>query len=348
MRRDRRFHVLRERFASCIACALVLFSLGTIVTPAVAACDVADLRFVCGLINAEDLVRLTGTSWIVASHFNIQPGPKYKPMFGPLVAIRVDTHEVHRLYPTPESAVDWDRTTYPDCPMPPEGLSSHGLNVRPLGGKKFRLYVANHGERESVEIIDVSAAEPQLLTTWRGCIRAPEGIWPNGVVPLPNGGVALSGGGVAIWRPGHGWEAIAGINGGNGIEVSRDATSLFVAVPDERSVVRVPVAGGTVQTIFKSDFLTDNMRWGEDGHLYVAGQRPPEGFHIEKCLTVSICDIGFVVAQIDPDTLKTKEIHRSDGIKSAFGAATTALQVGSRFWIGSFSGDRVMLIAVKP
>jgi hypothetical protein len=314
---------------------------------------------VFGAKNAEDLVHLTGTPWIVASDFNLGfVGPanatKAEWRFGPLEAIRIDTHEVRRLYPTPESAVDWDRKMYPDCPSPPESLSSHGLNVRRLGPDMYRLFVANHGGRQSVEVIDVRVQGGRLSTTWRGGILAPEWISPNGVVPLPGGGIALSGVGVGIWRPGRGWNRVEGVTGGNGIELSKDGKWLFIAVDDvpDKSVVRVPVAGGPAQTVLRIDgFAPDNLRWGEDGCLYLAGQFFPKHFQEADWMAAfkrPILDVGFGVVQIDAETLAAKEIFRSEGIKDAFGAATTALQVGACFWVGTFHGDRIAILALKP
>jgi len=311
---------------------------------AAAACDPSDRAFVCGLQNAEDLVQLPGTPWVLASHINFEFVPPFKASLGPLNAIRVDTHAVRTIYPASDNAVDWDRKTYPDCPAPPAVFSSHGLNAQVLGGGKFRLYVANHGSRQSVEIIDIAVRGDRLLSTWRGCILAPEKIFPNGVAPLPGGGVVLSGFGVALWRPGQGWSATRNIEGSNGVEVSRDGQWLFVANSKD-SVLRVPVSGTGEQKVLKFGFAPDNLRWGEDGRLYVAGPHVPEGFPIEECFKAAVCDVGFGAAQIDPDTLATREIIRNEGIKGKFGAATTALQVGEHFWIGSSRGDRVAIVA---
>ncbi|MBI4164534.1 MAG: hypothetical protein HY508_02240 [Acidobacteria bacterium] len=326
--------------------------------PAVPACDPSDPAFVCGLNHTEDLVRLGETPWVVASQMTVEyDTPPRISGLGPLQAIRIDTREVRRLYPTSESAVDWDRKTYPECPAPPESISSHGLNVRPLGGKKFRLYAVNHGGRESVEIIDVAIHGEQLLTTWRGCIRAPEegppeGIWPNSVAPLPGNGVVLSGFHVALWRPGRGWAKPHQLKVGvsNGVEVSRDGRSIFIADTPGRSVIRIPVSGEGEQAALKLNFLPDNLRWGEDGYLYVAGPYWPEGFPVEECFKTPICSVGFAVAQVDPNTFTAKEIFRSDrdGIKREFGAATGALKVGDHFWIGTSRGDRVAILALKP
>jgi len=136
---------------SSVAIGLLLLSVNA--HTASAGCDSTDPSFVCGLTNAEDLVRLAGTKWIVATHFDwmASDSEAYFGRFGPLEAIESDTRAVHRLYPTAESTADWDRKLYPDCPAPPKSLGSHGLNVLTLGSNTFRLYVANHGERESVD-----------------------------------------------------------------------------------------------------------------------------------------------------------------------------------------------------
>ncbi len=328
--------------------SVLILALHAYGAPAATACDPSDLAFVCELTNAEDLVRLTGTPWVVASHINFEFTPPFKASPGPLEAIRIDTHAVQQLYPTPESTVAWDRKTYPDCPAPPAPFSSHGLNVQSLEGKKFRLYVANHGGRQSVEIVDVVVRGARLLATWRGCILAPATIFPNGVVPLPGGGVALSGFGVAIWWPSRGWSAVRDIKGSNGIEISRDGRWLLIADTAEKSIHRIALNGEGGDEVLKVDFLADNLRWGEDGHLYAAGALLPENFKFGECLHAEICDVGFVVTQIDPNTLTAKEIIRNDGIKGKFGAATTALQLGQQLWIGSARGDRVAILPSNP
>lgn len=307
-------------------------------------CEASNPAFVCGLKNAEDLVRLPGTPWVVASQIAGRQG------FGPLSAVHIDTHEVRRLFPDSGSAVKWDRKTYPDCDAPPDAISSHGLNVRRLGRNKFRLFAVNHGGRESVEIIDVTIRREQLHTLWRGCIRTPDGIIPNGVVPLARGGVAVAGGKAAIWWPGRGWTPIEGIESGNGIEVSRDNRWLYIAQYMDRSVVRVPVDGGAVQTIFQGDFHTDNLRWGEDDRLYVTGHRMPDDPRWDECMSRKgpICDAGFAIAQITLEPLASKEFFRSPGLKGEFGVATTALQIGNHFWVGTFIGDRVAVLALNP
>lgn len=333
--------------------------------------DPPNLVFVCGPRNPEDLVRLPGTPWIIASHWNMDVASGFPPTrygFGPLEAIRIDTHEVRRLYPSADSGADWDQDSYPDCPAPPQSLSSHGLNVRPLGDNRFRLYVVNHGGRHSVEIIDVAVQGERLRATWRGCaVVAIEelGVWPNGVAPLLDDGFILSGFNVATWWPGRGWEKFSSYQGmkpgdpvvhgpetsgmSNGVEVSRDGKWVFIADTLRHSVIRVPVGGGK-QTVIKLTFGPDNLKWGEDGRLYAAGAIFPKlenrGDWI-KCFDLPFWVTGIVAVSIDPETLVVKEVVNSgDGFNGRFGGTSAALQVGDELWLGSGISDRIAIVGL--
>lgn len=353
---------------SVVLGAFAFFFLPFIVDAAMPACDDLNPAFVCGVKNVEDLVRLEGTPWVVSNQVAHEYGVPTRIFgLGALQTIRIDTHRVHRLYPTSDSRVDWDRKMYPDCAMPPQNLASSGLHVRALGEKRFRLFVANHGDRESIEIIDVAVHGEWLSTAWRGCILAPkrpppEGVWPNSVAVLPDAGVVLSGFNVAIWRSGLGWTYLNHLKFGlsNGVEVSRDGRWLLVADTKNHSVTRVSVRNWAVETVITLDFAPDNLRWGEDGHLYLAGQyvhsedrqcQPSE--KSIASLASSSADMGFAIAQIDPDApvLIAKEVYRSDNNRimgtTRGGIATVALQVGDDFWIGPGRGDRITIIPLR-
>lgn len=329
-------------------------------------CDASSPIFVCGLTNPEDLIRLQGTPWVIATAINFKMGnPPHDFGPGPLSAIRVDTRTVQRLYPTSESTIDWDNKTYPDCSAPPSVFSSHGLNARALSHGKYRLYVVNHGGRESIEVIDVVAQGKTLHTTWRGCIPVSVKdlrIWPNAVAPLPDGGLVLAGYNVAIWRPGQGWARFQSYQGmtpgeqggtgfANGVEVSPDAKWVFVADTQRNSVIRVSMAGGE-QTELKLTFTPDNVRWGENGLLYVTGPIWPKWEHPGddlKCFEQPICVTGIGVASIDPRTLALKDVlHDEHGIKDEFGTPTTALQLDDHLLISTSRGDRIMIVSLKP
>jgi hypothetical protein len=332
--------------------------------------DTTNPTFVYGPKRCEDLVRLPGTPWIVASYLNLVFGPEMPPAQyhpGPLQAIRMDTHEVHTLFPSPESSVSWDRATFPDCARPPEGFSSHGLNVRPLGGDVFRLYVCNHGERHSVEIVDVAVEGDDLLASWRGGVpvsREEMGVWPNGVAPLAEEGFVLSGFNVATWAPSRSWERLAGYQGtwpgetlidgpetggmANGVEVSPDGRWIYVADTLREAVLRVPVGGGEPTTV-KLGFHVDNVRWGEDGLLYACGSSFPLVRNDDIFTAFNEAYAYFVtriiVKTVDPETLAVENVVDStDGLGLRYGVTSTALQVDDELWLGTEVGDRVAVL----
>lgn len=304
------------------------------------------MQFICGVERPEDLVRLGKTKWVIATSFQ---------MPGPLRAIAIDTHEVRTLYPAADATANWDRKLYPGCSTPPQPLSTHGLAIRRLSAQRFRVYAINHGQRQSIEIVDVEMRDGKPRAAWRGCVLAPASTWtqptggpsPNGVAPLAGDDFVIAGGaktGVAIWRAGRGWSEIsAAPKGTNGVETSPARKWIFVAVSNAETVVRFAADAdmSELQTV-AAHFHTDNLRWGEDGLLYVAG--PIFGADgASNCLKGS-CDVGFGVMSIDPKNLQTREIMRSDGIPGVFGGATTALRVGNELWLGSFIGDRIAII----
>jgi hypothetical protein len=220
--------------------------------------------------------------------------------------------------------------------------------VRQLSSDRFRLYVVNHGERESIEILDVQVHGNGLRTTWRGCIvapsfKGPEGVWPNSVTPLADGAVALSGFHVAAWRPDRGWTQFEADDFGvaNGIEASRDGRWLFVADTTKQRVVRVSASSGTESAAIELNFFPDNLRWGDDGHIYVTGP---------LALAASQDQIramdAFEIAQIDASTFTAKEVFRSnaDGLHGAFGNPTVALKVDDHIWVGSAHRDRIAIL----
>ena len=334
-------------------------------------CNPPDTGFLCGLKNTEDMVRLPHTPWVIATQINLDPSTSPPSHFGPgsLEAIRIDTHGVRRLFPAPGSTAVWDRETYPDCPAPPQPLSPVGLNAKPIGRGKFRLYVDNHGERESVEIIDVTMRGEAFQATWRGCVKVPKElkVWPNGVAPLPEDGIALSGNNVAVWYPHRGWErvpqfqapgpgettnGVSYANGyANGIEASHDGHWLLVADSGKKMIVRIPVAGSSKAHDIGLNFLPDNVRWGEDGNLYVTGPYIPQGVsasQVRECALAPVCSLGFAIAKIDPTEWTVGEVFRSgdQGIKGLFGDSSTALQIGDQLWTGTARGDRVAIIPV--
>lgn len=328
-----------------------------LITGQLAPCDPSDRSFVCGIVNAEDIVRLPNMPWLIASHVNFDRSSSIsRPAgLGPLEAVRIDTHEVQRLYPSSESSVDWDRKTYPDCSTPPQEIDSVGLNVRSLTRSKSRLYVANHGGRSSVEIFDVETRGMRVWPVWRGCILAPDYVWPNALAPLPDGGLVVSGFKVGSWRPGYGWERVESYTGttSNGVEVSRDG-KYMVIYSDAGELTRLPIIGSEAPVTLKIPDL-DNLRWGDDGYIYATARdmygpwsslpKDQQNNRFVSCYVHGICNIPFKIIRVDPDKMTYEELYTSPpNMLGQFGFAATALKIGSDFWLGSVRGDRLAIV----
>lgn len=321
----------------------------------------ADRAFICGVRDAEDLVRVPGTDWVAAS------GMSYPA--GRLHLIHVRTQAVRVAMPDPSVRFAQDRVAYGDCPGPPTALVPHGLAATRLDRRTVRLYVVNHGGREAVEVIDGDFSGRVPTLTWRGCIPAPADMTLNSVAALPGGAIAASlnaasvgaavraaakagpydieavlaaqpPGDVGLWRPGGGWRLMGdtGILGPNGVVASPDGAFLFVAGWRGRSLSRIPLGQGLegIQTI-PTGFLTDNLRWGDDGRVYAAGS-------YRHCATGPGCDEDFGVLSIDPASFSDTRAARHAHSPGRFGGATTALPVGDALWLGTVRGDRIAIV----
>jgi hypothetical protein len=95
----------------------------------------------------------------------------------------------------------------------------------------------------------------------------------------------------------------------------------------------------TFETLFPGknpDFKPDNIRWGDDGMLYTAGDNyvPPE-----ECKN-SPCETGWSVISISPETMETRTVTGVDQT-ATLQNPSVAIPVENKIWIGTYSGDRI-------
>jgi hypothetical protein len=314
--------------------------------------------------NAEDLVPVPRTPWIIAS--GLAEGGDTA---GHIYLVNAHDRTVRVLLP---GHVDYrqDTETFGACPGAPDEtkFSGHGLSLRVGSASEHTLYVVHHGERESVEVFTLKAGPVAPTLTWVGCVVYPTGDLGNGVAALPGGAFAASNffstndpkaanklnagqpvGGLLIWRPETGWEDVpeaAMISADNGVAASPDGKQLFVAGTGDETVVRLSLDGAPGdRAVISTGFHTDNLRWGSDGFLYASGARDTVQ-NLFACApsTKQLCTSPFSVMRIDPVTLQTREVVRHPGGPN-FGAASTALRIGDAYWLGTPHGDR---IAIAP
>jgi hypothetical protein len=318
------------------------------------------LQFVCGPKNAEDLVAVPGTKWLLASGMTDGAGLT-------LVDTRDGSYRIAYPGPNPRAAHD---PKYAGCTTPPAAATfiTHGLNLRPGTGGHSTLYAVTHGARESIEAFDVDSSGKEPTLTWQGCVLMPEGLAANSVASFADGSLVatvllLPGktfadsvakkntGAVFEWSPGKsGFELVKGseLPSNNGIETSPDGKEFFVASSGFQTIVAFSHANPTKQlrTTRPLPFTPDNVHRGLDGKLRTAGMAndvpecggPPGPQH--DLTKLAACPRGSIAMEIDAATMKDTVIVQTPANK-AFSNATMVLVQDGQFWLGTFSGDRI-------
>jgi hypothetical protein len=316
----------------------------SVATPCAA---VAAVTVVCGQQGPEDLYALPGSQWVVASAMAGTGG---------INLVRVSDRTSTRLYPSASAKKQYDAKRYPGCPGPPDAVpdakfTTHGLWLEPGNGSNRHLFVVGHGSRESIEVFTVDVRGTAPVLTWIGCAVAPDPIGLNSVRGLPDGGFIASNylprgitaeqrqkmlageknGELWEWHAASGWQKVPGseASGANGLEMSEDGKTLYVAAWGSQSFFRLSRGKTPAEREeIPLGFRVDNLHRARDGSLLAVGQGQGTS----------------EVVKIDPKTLVvTKLLHRPDD--ASFRGGTVAAEVGDRLWVGSFGGDRIALLA---
>lgn len=321
---------------------------------------VGELNFICGPKRPEDIVVVEGERWLITSGMAVDGGLH-------LIDVRAKTWR--RWQAAFSGSPD---SSFPDCGQPPAPgqFIAHGLALVPNRRGVARLYVTGHGNREAIEIFDVQVTGSEPTLVWRGCLRAPMGVDFNSVAATREGVVlatvlhlpgksladAFEGkvtGAVFEWRPGYrAFREVAGASlpANNGIAVSRDGKTVYVAASAARQVVAfrrgTSASWRKLWTLDVGNFLPDNLRWGSDGRLYTAGLtynapqcggpvRPKDGV-----VDLVGCPRGFVVAAISPRSRTAQTVLEQAPVDGYAGAAT-AVPAGGYLWMSSFAVNRL-------
>jgi hypothetical protein len=316
--------------------------------------------FVCGQRAPEDLVVVPGAQYVIAGAYAGAGG---------LFVIRASDKTSTLAYPSPNVAARFDQKAYAGCPGAPDAAAqakfqTHGLSLQPGNNNVHRLYVVLHGPRESIEVFEVDARPSTVLgagkgtpaLTWIGCVVAPMPIGLNSVRWLPDGGFIATNflprggapdafkrlqagernGELWEWHVASGWQKVpdSEASGANGLEISEDGRTLYVAAWGSQSFFRLSRGQAKpAREEVKLGFMVDNIRWAADGTLLATGQISPFG---------GSADPATVVVKVDPKTLAVREILRKANTP-AFSNGTVAVEVGKELWVGSFRGDRIAI-----
>jgi hypothetical protein len=241
--------------------------------------------------------------------------------------------------------------------------SPHGLGIEVDDNGRELLYVVNHGGRESVEIFEVTG-ETDAPLNWLGCAVLPEGGFGNGVVPDPSSDgfyvtdffdptdmvaefqKAFDGeptGAILHWSTDTGWRTVPGseLSTPNGVAVSDDGKSLYVASWGGWEIVELDAENGGVVNRVNLDIMPDNFRPTDDGKFLITGQ------YLDDFDTFLKYESGelepedrYDVFLFDPEAFTVEPF--AVGSVEGFGNPTTALDLGDRVLVGSVGGDKIL------
>lgn len=332
-----------------------------------------EYQYLCGLDNAEDLVLVPETEYIIASSYGTDAA---------LYSINSITKAWTVLYPSDAVQIKQDSDTYGACPGAPDPaqLVAHGLNIRsgtiePDRKGHSTLYVVGHGGREAIEVFDVDATGAAPTLTWTGCVLMPEGMLANSVASFADGSLvvtvplfpgktitqAMTGeitGAVYEWSPGDSdFRMVKGTDlpYANGIEVSADGHEFYVASSGNFTITAYSHSNPArhLRTSEPMAIVPDNVHMGSDGRLITAGLiaaddtcgnvSGPEVFSLEE---FAACPRPFIVEAVDPVSLEIEDIA-SGRADPDFSNITMGLEVGGELWIGTFSGDRIAYRSIR-
>ena len=295
------------------------------------------LGFVGGLHQPEDILQIGNSSWIIVSGMEKGGG------------ISLIDAEARTARPFFTGQTQPNPDMYPDCPVPNLKLfNTHGLALLP--GRRaglYRLYSVSHFPFEAIHIFSVDARQAEPAIAWTGCVKLTDGH-ANAVTAKRDGTIladmtlrgsftnddfakrGIKTGGIYAWSPvTKAVRMLPGteLRGNNGIEISRDETQVYVAVPNDEMVAvfdLADIAKGP-RLVATPGWRVDNIHWS-GGSLVAAGKVPANS--------------GWRAAALDPVKLGWKDIANG-AADPAFGGVTTALTLDGMVWLGSYQEDRV-------
>lgn len=328
-------------------------------------------RPICKFQSPEDIVALPGDEALLISGYGAMgaSGKVRKP--GGLILFSLADETPTTIYAggsdADQAEAGWGD---PTCPPPPQDkFNAHGIDLVQRSDGRLELLVVQHFGREAVEFFEVTGAGKDWRVAWKGCVLAPPDASLNEVVALPNGDfyttkmASISGasdftegipteptGHAFAWTAAGGYTKIEGSDGvmPNGIAASADGKTLFLNVTMQNEVRKIDVASGKLlgSAVVK---MPDNVTWAPDRKLLlVASLHGFETTNFSVCVEVpqGACPIPFSIQAVDPETMTALgPVYESTG--SPMGGGTVGLQVGNELFIGSFTGDRILRVALS-
>jgi hypothetical protein len=317
-----------------------------------------ELEPVCGLQAPEDIAVIPGERFLLLSQFGGMEGEGS----GNIALFDTTDRSVAVLFPIVREDEQTEVWGDGSCASAPgDEFSPHGTHLHQLSDGRWRYAVVNHGGREAVELFELtSLQQPQLQ--WRGCVSPTENTIMNDVVGLANGDlvytrmfpaddsmamiksfVGLNTGEVWRWSGESGLKALPETEGAmpNGIEISADERHVFINRYMNQEVHKYDleqmkvVGSAAVPNV-------DNSAWSPDGKLWLASHVAGIGDTM-ACFESqpATCGAEFEIVALDPETMEVEMVFQHQG--APMGAATVAVAAGDKVYLGSYTGDRLLI-----
>ncbi|ANE03870.1 hypothetical protein [Corynebacterium crudilactis] len=313
-----------------------------------------------GPTKPEDLVLLE-SGVVFLSGMSENPGDDDGGA-GSLHAVNTDSGGLTNVWTAENITEAHDTETFGTCdgPLDASVAAPHGLGTEVSEDGTEYLYVVNHGGRESIEVFTVDGE----ALTWVGCAVLPAASMGNGVVPDPDSDgfyvtnfldptnmeasfeKAFAGentGEILHWTPAEGWSVVEGseMSTPNGIAISKDGGSIYVASWGGRELVELDRSSGERLNTVALEIMPDNLRYTEDGKLLVTGQVIDS---FETFVGYEFGDLEpedrYDVFALAPEAFTVETV--AAGKVAGFGNPTTALEVGDKIFVGSVAGDKIL------
>jgi hypothetical protein len=368
--------------AGALALALAALGCGGEASPRAEPCRppgaVGELGTLCGFARPED-VELAPEAGVVLVSEQGWDAPEGGGAISAVVLPSSGAFEPPlRLWPNGGAAagqVGGRRFGAASCapPTAPDRFSPHGLASRPLSGGGRLVAVVRHGEREAVELFELTGQGRAAALGWVGCVALPEDAAGNDVAFTPSGELVvtnyvptLSGlrtlywhlraalgrdsGDLIVWSEGEGWRHVphSGAAMPNGVAVSADGSFAYFAASGEASLRRVRLDGsGARETLASFDGVPDNLAWGPSGALWVSLlHASPHGRGLCRRYPLPGCPAAWSLVEWDPRAGRTTELVRTDG--GAVHSVTSAAAAGPWRIFGSMAEDRIGIARAGP
>jgi hypothetical protein len=326
----------------------------------VPACTAAgNVTPICGLLAPEDIELLPDGQHLLIS----QAGRAPDHADGGLFVLNLQTKAVQALPITAGHQPGWGDA---DCTEPFTQHAGHGLQLTRRKDGRWQLLLVNHQGREAVELFELQRQGDQYQAVWRGCVvNTTDGMY-NDVAALPEGGFVAT---VmftndllkepAIFKamasgryPGHlvEWQADTGLKRlpqsealfNNGVQVSADGRHVYFAAWVGQQIATYDRSLQHIVSTAAVPFYPDNLSRRADQTFLVTGIDDLRLY--EACMGTprAFCPTAFSVAVFDPATQQMTTLYR--GAPGLLSGASVALQLGSKLYVGSYAGDRLLEI----